>query len=275
MTGAARGIGDAIAERLLADGANVFSLDKVAAEEPRAGVVYLEADVTDPFSVVQAFKAVDARTDAIDILVNNAGLQRVGLVGNISFAEWSAVVATHLNGFFLCASEAVPRMVARGKGGAIVSIASTAAFVGLPGRSAYCAAKAGILGLVRALALEVASAGIRVNAVAPGFTRTKLIEQGLADGSLQEDWMVARVPMKRLATTREIANAVRYLAGDEASYVTGQTIMPTVVGPCRAYRTRQPDCRPPQLIDAAETSGKSQGVFIADPRVQGTSPEGF
>jgi NAD(P)-dependent dehydrogenase (short-subunit alcohol dehydrogenase family) len=184
VTGAARGIGDAIAERLLADGANVFSLDKVATSEPRAGVVYLEADVTDPFSVAQAFKAVDAKTDAIDILVNNAGIQRVGLVGNISFAEWSAVVATHLNGFFLCASEAVPRMVARGKGGAIVSIASTAAFVGLPGRSAYCAAKAGILGLTRALALEVASAGIRVNAVAPGFTRTKLIEQGLADGSL-------------------------------------------------------------------------------------------
>src|SRR5271154_5196709 len=87
------------------------------------------------------------------------------------------------------------------------------------------AAKAGILGLTRALALEVASVGIRVNAVAPGFTRTKLIDQGLADGSLQEDWMVARVPMKRLAATQEIANAVRYLAGDEASYMTGQTII--------------------------------------------------
>jgi NAD(P)-dependent dehydrogenase (short-subunit alcohol dehydrogenase family) len=202
-----------------------FSLDKVAAEEPRKDVAYLEADVTDPASVAQAFKAIDARADQIDILVNNAGIQRVGLVGKISFADFSAVVSTHLNGFFLCASEAVPRMAARGKGGAIVSIASTAAFVGLPGRGAYCAAKAGILGLTRALALEVASVGIRVNAVAPGFTRTKLIDQGLADGSLQEDWMVARVPMKRLAATQEIANAVRYLAGDEASYVTGQTII--------------------------------------------------
>ncbi len=146
------------------------------------GVVYLEADVTDPSSVAEAFQSIDARTDAIDILVNNAGIQRVGLVGKISFAEWSAVVSTHLNGFFICASEAVPRMVARGKGGAIVSIASTAAFVGLPGRSAYCAAKAGILGLTRALALEVAPAGIRVNAVAPGFTRTKLIDQGWPTG---------------------------------------------------------------------------------------------
>jgi NAD(P)-dependent dehydrogenase (short-subunit alcohol dehydrogenase family) len=225
VSGAARGIGDAIAERLIADGARVFSLDKAGAEEPRKDVAYLEADVTDPVSVAQAFKAIDARAGQIDILVNNAGIQRVGLVGKISFADFSAVVSTHLNGFFLCASEAVPRMAARGKGGAIVSIASTAAFVGLPGRGAYCAAKAGILGLTRALALEVASVGIRVNAVAPGFTRTKLIDQGLADGSLQEDWMVARVPMKRLAATQEIANAVRYLAGDEASYVTGQTII--------------------------------------------------
>jgi NAD(P)-dependent dehydrogenase (short-subunit alcohol dehydrogenase family) len=225
VTGAARGIGEAIAERLLADGAKVFSLDKIAPAEPRAGVVYLEADVTDPSSVASAFKAIDAEAEGVDILVNNAGIQRVGLVGKISFADFSAVVSTHLNGFFLCASEAVPRMAARGKGGAIVSIASTAAFVGLPGRGAYCAAKAGILGLTRALALEVASARIRVNAVAPGFTRTKLIDQGLADGSLQEDWMVARVPMKRLAATQEIANAVRFLAGDEASYVTGQTII--------------------------------------------------
>ncbi|HEV3044044.1 MAG TPA: SDR family NAD(P)-dependent oxidoreductase [Roseiarcus sp.] len=225
VTGGARGIGDAIAARLLIDGASVFALDKAAPSEPRDGVVYLEADVTDPASVAAAFKAIDAAAGQIDILVNNAGIQRVGLVGKVSFADWSAVVATHLNGFFLCASEAVPRMVARGKGGAIVSIASTAAFVGLPGRSAYCAAKAGILGLTRALSLEVASVGIRVNAVAPGFTRTKFIDQALADGSLQEDWMIARVPMKRLAATEEIANAVRYLAGDEASYVTGQSLV--------------------------------------------------
>jgi NAD(P)-dependent dehydrogenase (short-subunit alcohol dehydrogenase family) len=225
VTGAARGIGDAIAERLMTDGGHVFSFDTTPPLEPRAGVVYLQADVTDPASVAEAFQAVDDRAGRIDILVNNAGIQRVGLVGKVSFADWSAVVATHLNGFFICASQAVPRMVAAGRGGAIVSIASTAAFVGLPGRGAYCAAKAGILGLTRALSLEVASARIRVNAVAPGFTRTKFIDQALADGSLQEDWMIARVPMKRLAATQEIANVVRYLAGDEATYVTGQTII--------------------------------------------------
>jgi NAD(P)-dependent dehydrogenase (short-subunit alcohol dehydrogenase family) len=225
ITGAARGIGDEIAARLLRDGARVFAMDKLTPDQPREGVTYLETDVTSPDSVAAAFRTIDDQAGQIDILVNNAGIQRVGLVGKISFADFSAVVATHLNGFFLCASEAVPRMVKRGKGGAIVSIASTAAFVGLPGRGPYCAAKAGILGLTRALALEVAPSKIRVNAVAPGFTRTKLIEQGLADGSLQEDWMVARVPMRRLALVDEIAAAVRFLAGEESSYMTGQSIV--------------------------------------------------
>ena len=225
VTGGARGIGDAIIARLVADGATAFSLDKATPDEPRSGVTYLVGDVTDEASVAAAFAALDAVTGRLDILVNNAGIQRVGLVGTIGFADFSAVVATHLHGFFLCASQAVPRMLAGGRGGAIVSIASTAAFVGLPGRGAYCAAKAGILGLTRALSLEVATAGIRVNAVAPGFTRTKFIDQGLADGSLREDWMLARVPMHRLAHTDEIAGAVRYLVGDEAAYMTGQTMV--------------------------------------------------
>ncbi len=225
VTGAARGIGDGIAARLAQDGAHVFALDKLSPEEQRDGVTYLETDITSPDSVAAAFRTIDSEAGQIDILVNNAGIQRVGLIGKISFADFSAVVATHLNGFFLCASQAVPRMAKRGKGGAIVSIASTAAFVGLPGRGAYCAAKAGILGLTRALALEAAPAKIRVNAVAPGFTRTKLIEQGLADGSLQEDWMVTRVPMRRLALVEEIAAAVRFLSGEESSYMTGQSIV--------------------------------------------------
>jgi NAD(P)-dependent dehydrogenase (short-subunit alcohol dehydrogenase family) len=115
VTGAACGIGDAIAERLLADGARVFSLDKLAPSEPRDGIVYLEADITEPASVAAAFKAVDAAAGGLDILVNNVGIQRVGLVGQVSFADRSAMIATQLNGFFLCASAAVPRMVARAK----------------------------------------------------------------------------------------------------------------------------------------------------------------
>lgn len=225
VTGGARGIGDAIVGAFREWGARVFSLDKIAPEEARPGVHYLDADVSDPDSVASAFAAIDRETDRLDALVNNAGIQRVGLTGNLSFADWSAVIGTHLTGFFLCASQAVPRMANGRRGGAIVSIASTAAFVGIPGRGPYCAAKAGILGLTRAMALETAPARIRVNAVAPGYTRTKLVEQGLKDGSMREDWMMERVPLGRMAEPAEIAGVVRFLASDEARYITGQTIV--------------------------------------------------
>jgi NAD(P)-dependent dehydrogenase (short-subunit alcohol dehydrogenase family) len=225
VTGGARGIGDAIARALIEVGATIFSLDKIAPEQPREGVRYIEADVSEPASVADAFVTIDREAGQVDILVNNAGIQRVGLIGRISFEDWSSVISTHLNGFFLCASQAVPRMIQRGQGGAIVSIASTAAFVGIPGRGPYCAAKAGILGLTRAMALEVASSKIRVNAVAPGYTRTKLIDQALIDGSLREDWMLERVPLKRLASPEEIAGIVRFLTSEEAAYITGQVIV--------------------------------------------------
>ncbi len=224
ITGAARGIGDAISAALIEEGARVFSLDMIEPEETRTGVTYLTTDVTNPDSVAEAFATVDRDAGQLDILVSNAGIQRHGLVGKISYADFSAVIATHLSGLFLCASEAIPRMVKRGKG-SIVSIASTAAFVGLPGRGPYCAAKAGILGLTRAMAVEVAASGVRVNAVAPGFTRTKFIDISLQNGSLREDWMVERVPMHRLADVAEIAKAVRFLASDESSYMTGQSVV--------------------------------------------------
>ncbi len=220
VTGGARGIGDAIIRALIEAGATVVSLDKMEPEQARPGVRYLDADVSDAASVGAAFAAIER----VDVLVNNAGIQRVGLIGRLSFEDWQAVIGTHLTGFFLCASQAVPRMICQGQGGAIVSIASTAGFVGIPGRGPYCAAKAGIMGLTRTLALEVATVGIRVNAVAPGYTRTKLIDQALKDGSLREDWMVERVPMKRLGTPEEIARVVRFLASDEAAYITGQVI---------------------------------------------------
>lgn len=225
VTGGARGIGDAIAAALQRAGAKVYSLDRVQPDEPRNGVVYLEADVSDPTSVANAFKIIDKAGSGIDIVVHNAGIQRSGLCGQMSFEDWSSVLGTHLNGMFLCASEAIPRMIAQGRGGSIIGIASTAAFVGLPGRGPYTAAKAGIVGLARCLAVETAPHRIRVNAVAPGFTRTAIIEDAVANGSLNEDWMLERVPMDRLAEPVEIANAVKYLASDEATYITGQTLV--------------------------------------------------
>jgi len=224
VTGGARGIGDAIVQAMRAAGAGVVSLDKIAPEEARPGVTYLEADVSNPDSVEAAFAEIDRAGEVADILVNNAGIQRVGLIGKLPFEEWQAVIGTHLTGFFLCASQAVPRMVKRGKGGAIISIASTAAYVGIPGRGPYCAAKAGIVGLTRTLALEVATVGIRVNAIAPGYTRTKLVEEGIRNGSLKEEWMLERVPMGRLAQPAEIAGIACFLASDAAAYITGQVI---------------------------------------------------
>jgi 3-oxoacyl-[acyl-carrier protein] reductase len=112
----------------------------------------------------------------------------------------------------------------RDGGSSIVHIASTAAQVGLPGRGPYSAAKAGLLALTRVMAVELASVGIRVNAVGPGFTRTGLVDQAIRDGSLNEPWMLERVPMGRLAEPLEIARVVRFLASDEASYVTGQVV---------------------------------------------------
>lgn len=225
VTGAARGIGDAIAMRFLEEGARVFSLDLGAPDEARAGVTYLTANVTDPASVAEAFAAIDRDAGQVDVLVNNAGVQRVALAENMKVEDWHLVIDTHLTGMHLCSAEAIRRMRARNQGGAIVSIASAAAIVGIPGRGPYSAAKAGIEGLTRVYATEVAPAGIRVNAVAPGSTRTKLIEQGLRDGSIKGEWQVERIPMGRLAEPREIADPVVYLASDRASYITGQTLL--------------------------------------------------
>lgn len=225
ITGAARGIGDAIAMRLLEEGAKVFSLDLSEPDEARHGVTYLIADVGNPESVAEAFAAIDREAGQLDVLVNNAGVQRVALAENMRPQDWHLVLNTHLTGMYLCCAQAIRRMRARGKGGAIVSIASTAGIVGIPGRGPYSAAKAGIESLTRVYATETASAKIRVNAVAPGSTRTKLIEQGLKDGSIRGEWQIERIPMGRLAEPREIADPVVYLASDRASYITGQTLV--------------------------------------------------
>ena len=225
ITGAARGIGDAIAARFLEEGATVFSLDLNAPDEARPGVTYLAANVGDAESVGEAFAAIARQAGQVDVLVNNAGVQRVALAENMRPEDWHLVINTHLTGMHLCCAEAIRRMRARGKGGAIVSIASAAGIVGIPGRGPYSAAKAGIESLTRVYATETAGANIRVNAVAPGSTRTKLIEQGLRDGSIRGEWQVERIPMGRLAEPREIADPVVYLASDKASYITGQTLV--------------------------------------------------
>lgn len=221
VTGAARGIGDAIVEAFLDEAAQLVVLDVLSPSAPRSGVRYVATDISNETSVRSAFSGIAEREGRVDVLVNNAGIQRLGLVGRLAFAQWAEVIGTNLSGAFLCNSAAVPLMPA---GSAIVHIASAAAQVGMPGRGPYSAAKAGLLALTRVMAVELATAGIRVNAVGPGFTRTGLVDQAIREGALNEPWMLERVPMKRLAEPREIAQVVRFLAGEEASYVTGQCI---------------------------------------------------
>ena len=224
VTGGSRGIGEAIVRRAVSEGALGVVADIGDPGMPVDGVRYVRTDVTDRASVEAMFSSIDATEGGVDILVNNAGIQRVGLTETFDPVVWEQVVATHLTGTFHCSAMAIRSMRGRG-GGSIVQIASVAGFIALPGRGPYSAAKAAMMGLSRVMAVEVADLGIRVNAVAPGYTRTALIDQGLRDGSIREEAMLAEVPMRRLATPDEIAGTVLFLASDDAAYITGQTII--------------------------------------------------
>ncbi len=224
VTGGSRGIGGAIADEMVRQGAAVASFDIAVPTRAREGILDLEVDVADAGAVADATAEVAARLDRVDVLFNNAGIQRAAPTHLMDPEVWDLVVGVHLRGMFLCSAAAIPEMRKVG-GGAIVSTSSAAGFVGIPGRAPYSAAKAGILGLTRSLAVEVAPHDIRVNAVAPGFTRTPLVQQALDDGSLTEDWMRLEVPMDRLAEAPEIARPAVFLASEAASYITGQCIV--------------------------------------------------
>jgi 3-oxoacyl-[acyl-carrier protein] reductase len=217
VTGGARGIGDAILRTFVGLGDTGYSIDIVDPDDVISGVHYLTADIGAPSEVERAF----AEIPRVDVLVNNAGIQRRGLVGIQDPADWRRVIDVNLIGAYECIRCASPRMH---RESSIISISSVAAFVGLPGRSAYSAAKAGLLGMTRALAVELAPRGITVNAVCPGFTRTALYDVSIEDGSLTLASMVERVPLDRLGHVDEIAGAVRFLASADARYITGQSI---------------------------------------------------
>jgi NAD(P)-dependent dehydrogenase (short-subunit alcohol dehydrogenase family) len=232
VTGSARGIGMAVAEAFHARGCapviadlNIAEAEATAARLDPSGerTLAVELDVTKTESVDAAIAATLAKFGRLDALVNNAGTINPQPSEEITDEAWSGLIGVHLDGTFRCCRAAFPPL-RDSDSAAIVSISSVAARIGIPKRLSYSAAKAGIEGLTHVLAVEWAEAGIRVNAVAPGYTMTKRMEGTISSGLLDETQVTRLIPMRRFARPEEIANAVYWLASPEASYVTGQTL---------------------------------------------------
>ncbi|MFH1633971.1 MAG: 3-oxoacyl-[acyl-carrier-protein] reductase [Chloroflexota bacterium] len=230
VTGASRGIGRTIAELLAKRGANValadrqFELAKTAAQEIAAEtgqkIIAVEVDVSN-FEQTQAIaKAITKELGQIDILVNNAGITRDDLLMRMKESDWDDVININLKGAWNC-SKAVIRGMMKNRYGRIVNISSVSGQAGQAGQTNYSASKAGLIGFTKALAREVASRGVTVNGVAPGFIPTTLTVD-LPDEL--KDQIIAATPMGRMGKPEEVAAAVAFLASDEASYITGQII---------------------------------------------------
>jgi len=222
VTGASRGIGRAIAAELASAGASVVVGYRSGAEEAEAlaaeiGGRAVQADVADP---EQATRLVEEAGDP-DILVNNAGLTRDGLILRMSDEDWRTVLDTNLSGVFHTCRAAARGMMKK-RAGSIVNLTSVVGIHGNPGQTNYAASKAGIIGFTKSLAKEMASRGVRANAVAPGYIQTALTEV-LPDEVQQA--ILANTPLARLGTPEDVAGAVRFLCSDEASFVTGEVLL--------------------------------------------------
>ncbi|HCX52908.1 MAG: 3-oxoacyl-[acyl-carrier-protein] reductase [Synechococcus sp. BS301-5m-G54] len=228
VTGGGRGIGRAIALALAESGMEVvvnYSNSAAAAEEvvelitASGGKAYaLQANVAMEEDVDGLIKTVLERSGRLDVLVNNAGITRDGLLMRMKTSEWQAVIDLNLTGVFLC-SRAVARPMLKQKSGRIINITSVVGLMGNAGQANYAAAKAGVVGLTRSTAKELASRGITVNAVAPGFIATDMTKDLDADAILRD------IPLGTFGTQEQVAGAVRFLATDPASaYITGQVL---------------------------------------------------
>jgi 3-oxoacyl-[acyl-carrier protein] reductase len=227
VTGGSRGIGAAAARALAAEGWTVgvnYRADAEGAHEVVAAIerdggqaLPVEADVSDPAAVTRAFELLEERFERVAVLVNNAGIRADGLSPTLRDEDWTSVLDTNLSAAFWTSRRAVPKMV-RARFGRIVNVASIVGpRVANPGQANYAAAKAGLVGLTRTVAREVAHRGVTVNAVAPGFVETQLTED-------VDPAFLAAVPARRAGAPEEIAACIRFLVSDEAAYVTGTTL---------------------------------------------------
>lgn len=226
VTGASGGIGRAIAGALVAQGAEVaLSGTRLSRLEETAASIggkthVLPCELSDPTAVEALVPAADKAMGGIDILVNNAGMTSDNLIVRMKDSEWEAVIAVNLTAAFRLTRAALKGMLRR-RWGRIISISSVVAVDGNPGQANYAASKAGLIGMTKALAKEVATRGITVNTIAPGFITSAMTET-LTDA--QRDSILADIPMDRLGEPSEIAAGAVYLASEEAAYITGQTL---------------------------------------------------
>ena len=229
VTGASRGIGKAIALTLGESGATVIgtattesgadNISKVFAEKNISGKG-MKLNVTDNEQISDLVKNVNEDFESIDILVNNAGITRDNILLRMKEDEWEDIINTNLSSIYKM-SKAVLRGMIKKRSGRIISITSVVGAMGNAGQSNYAAAKAGMIGFTKSLAREVGVRGITVNAIAPGFIETDMTNNLPND---QKEALASQIPMGRLGTADEVANAVLFLAGDGGSYITGQTL---------------------------------------------------
>jgi 3-oxoacyl-[acyl-carrier protein] reductase len=230
VTGASRGIGAAVARRLAAEGARVWvnymgsreRAEALVAEIADAGgsANAVQADVSDPAACASIVEQVVSEGGRIDILVNNAGITRDGLLVRMSDEDWDAVIRTNLTSVFAC-TRAAARPMMKQRAGSIVNMASVVGVMGNAGQANYVAAKAGVIGLTKTTARELAGRGVRCNAVAPGFIETDMTA-GLPEAACDAARSV--IAMDRFGSTEDVASAVAFLASEEAAYITGQVL---------------------------------------------------
>jgi 3-oxoacyl-[acyl-carrier protein] reductase len=227
VTGATRGIGRAIAASLGEAGARVAVVgrNEATAKEAAAalggGAQGFAADVADPAAGAAMIAAVEAAFGGVDILVNNAGITRDNIIPRLKDADWDDVIDANLRGAFVTTRAAVRGMMKR-RWGRVINISSVVGLVGNKGQSNYAASKAGLIGLTKSVAKELASRNVLANVVAPGFVETDMIQAMTQDA---RDVLTRQIPLERLGTPNDIASLVTFLASDHASYITGQVFV--------------------------------------------------